>query len=413
MLSAGRNDLREVPEAALVGLGALTDLDLSHNRLGRLPGSLAGCTGLTRLAAHDNALEALPAGLHRLGRLRYVHLGGNPLAHLPAALGASPYLVEFTADRCPRLATCGPEVLCAAVPPRAPMPQLDPGPSRLLCNAQRLVALLAQPALAAELARLDLRRILADPPPAGSLLRAVVQSHCEMTAASRGEDYCRGERRHVVFDPGPLLYGRTWRLGKAAQLRGADAGGVNQAAAAGMPQAGRAPGLVRFMWGLWAAERLAVADLAGTGMARVAPAVLAMDWITRLCLAHNRLAGLPDGIAGLTQLTSLDASHNLLSALPPAVGELGALRELNLAFNMLDALPKELARLDHWLYPRDARARHVYDTAWIAGNPIAFPHMQAGPPPSHLHEACGQRLLQHVPPCSVPASCTELVRILA
>ena len=396
VLSASHNDVAELPDA-LARLAALTDLDLSHNRLGRLPPSLAACTGLTRLAVGDNALEALPAGLDRLARLRYVHVGGNPLARLPPELGASPFLTEATADRCPRLATCGPDVALAAVPPRSPAPHLDPGPSRLLCNAQRLVALVAQPALAAELAALDVRRVLAAPPPPSSLLRAVVQSHCEMTAGSRAEELCRAERRQVVFDEGPLLYGRTWRLGKAAQLRGADAGAVNQAAAAAMPQTARAPALVRLLWGLWGGHRLAVADVSGTGLRRVPAGVLEASWLTKLCLAYNRLAGLPDALAGLTQLTSLDVGHNLLASLPPAVGALTALRELGAAFNMLAALPKEMAGLEQWVYPRDARARHVYDTAWIAGNPIAFPHMQARaaptPPPSHPCPPCPARSL--------------------
>jgi hypothetical protein len=58
------------------------------------------------------------------------------------------------------------------------------------------------------------------------------------------------------------------------------------------------------------------------------------------------------------------------------VGQLTELRELNLAFNMLDALPKELSRLERWVYRRDPRAHRRYDTAWIEGNPIAFPHPQ-------------------------------------
>jgi Leucine-rich repeat (LRR) protein len=379
VLSAAGNEVAELPDA-LAGLGRLTDLDLSRNRLARLPPSLAACTALTRLAVADNALAALPAGLDRLRRLRYVHVGGNPLARLPPELGASPLLVEATADRCPALAACGPDVALAAVPPRNPAPRLDPGPSRLLCNPQRLAALLAEPALAAELAGHDVRRVLAAPPPPSSLLRAVVQSHCEMTAGTRTEELCRAERRNVVFDEGPLLYGRTWRLGKAAQLRGADAAAVNQAAAAAMPQTGRAPALVRFLWGVWAGHRLAVMDVSGTGLRRVPEAVLEVSWVTKLGLAYNRLTGLPAALTSLTQLTVLDVSHNLLAALPAALGDVTTLRELSAAFNMLAALPKEMARLEHWVYPRDARARHVYDTAWIAGNPIAFPHLQARPP---------------------------------
>lgn len=65
-----------------------------------------------------------------------------------------------------------------------------------------------------------------------------------------------------------------------------------------------------------------------------------------------------------------------MSVLSPEIGQLTSLREIILSYNMLDALPKEMAHLDKWWYPRDQKAKHLFETKWADGNPMSFPHPQ-------------------------------------
>ncbi|CAN0130874.1 unnamed protein product [Bubo scandiacus] len=88
-----RNRLGRLPAAALRHLGRLAELDLSHNRLRGLGdgGALAGLRGLRKLSLSHNELGAEGPGqsprLAELGRLEELDLSFNRLRRLPEGLG--------------------------------------------------------------------------------------------------------------------------------------------------------------------------------------------------------------------------------------------------------------------------------------------------------------------------------------
>ncbi|NXT95436.1 MFHA1 protein, partial [Anhinga rufa] len=103
-LSLRRNRLSRLPAAALRHLGRLAELDLSHNRLRGLGdgGALAGLRGLRKLSLSHNELGAegpgLPPRLAELGHLEELDLSFNRLRRLPEGLGRLRHLRALDVD---------------------------------------------------------------------------------------------------------------------------------------------------------------------------------------------------------------------------------------------------------------------------------------------------------------------------
>uniref|UniRef100_A0A8C9NDW6 Multifunctional ROCO family signaling regulator 1 n=1 Tax=Serinus canaria TaxID=9135 RepID=A0A8C9NDW6_SERCA len=99
-----RNRLCRLPAAALRHLGRLAELDLSHNRLRGLGdgGALAGLRGLRKLSLSHNELGAegpgLPPRLAELGCLEELDLSFNRLRRLPEGLGRLRHLRTLDVD---------------------------------------------------------------------------------------------------------------------------------------------------------------------------------------------------------------------------------------------------------------------------------------------------------------------------
>ncbi|NXK61877.1 MFHA1 protein, partial [Sylvietta virens] len=104
VLSLRRNRLSRLPAAALRHLGCLAELDLSHNRLRGLGdgGALAGLRGLRKLSLSHNELGAegpgLPPRLAELGCLEELDLSFNRLRRLPEGLGRLRHLRTLDVD---------------------------------------------------------------------------------------------------------------------------------------------------------------------------------------------------------------------------------------------------------------------------------------------------------------------------
>ncbi|NWS34723.1 MFHA1 protein, partial [Polioptila caerulea] len=104
VLSLRRNRLARLPAAALRHLGRLAELDLSHNRLRGLGdgGALAGLRGLRKLSLSHNELGAegpgLPPRLTELGCLEELDLSFNRLRRLPEGLGRLRHLRTLDVD---------------------------------------------------------------------------------------------------------------------------------------------------------------------------------------------------------------------------------------------------------------------------------------------------------------------------
>ncbi|NXR06004.1 MFHA1 protein, partial [Semnornis frantzii] len=104
VLSLRRNRLCRLPAAALRHLSRLAELDLSHNRLRGLGdgGALAELRGLRKLSLSHNELGAegpgLPPRLAELGRLEELDLSFNRLRRLPEGLGRLRHLRVLDVD---------------------------------------------------------------------------------------------------------------------------------------------------------------------------------------------------------------------------------------------------------------------------------------------------------------------------
>ncbi|NXY91282.1 MFHA1 protein, partial [Alcedo cyanopectus] len=104
VLSLRRNRLGRLPAAALRHLGRLAELDLSYNRLRSLGdgGALAGLRDLRKLSLSHNELGAegpgLPPRLAELGRLEELDLSFNRLRRLPEGLGRLRHLRALDVD---------------------------------------------------------------------------------------------------------------------------------------------------------------------------------------------------------------------------------------------------------------------------------------------------------------------------
>ncbi|NWV16372.1 MFHA1 protein, partial [Origma solitaria] len=104
VLSLRRNRLGRLPAAALRHLDRLAELDLSHNRLRGLGdgGALAGLRGLRKLSLSHNELGAegpgLPPRLAELGCLEELDLSFNRLRRLPEGLGRLRHLRTLDVD---------------------------------------------------------------------------------------------------------------------------------------------------------------------------------------------------------------------------------------------------------------------------------------------------------------------------
>ncbi|NXX49007.1 MFHA1 protein, partial [Tricholaema leucomelas] len=104
VLSLRRNRLCRLPAAALRHLSRLAELDLSHNRLRGLGdgGALVELRGLRKLSLSHNELGAegpgLPPRLAELGRLEELDLSFNRLRRLPEGLGRLRHLRALDVD---------------------------------------------------------------------------------------------------------------------------------------------------------------------------------------------------------------------------------------------------------------------------------------------------------------------------
>lgn len=406
VLTSSHNDLFNLPEV-FAGMTSLVSLDFGHNGIQRVPESVALCTSLTRLDFSHNKIARLPDSLSCLVALRYLYIGYNPLVELPAGIGASQWLVEVSADSCMQLALMTPpEVLNASVSQRCPLADPQFGESHLLCNAHRIVAMLAQPGVTQHLregvpiktlmqhVRVDASGgnpvvVLAGGAEASGLSSAVselvkmaTKPHMQLTPDAPLEAAAKAARLHIEYEPADTTFTRKWRLTKDATIRSLDAVMINQVVSAAMPHLCRSPPLVRYLWALWAGQEVGIADLSGTGIMSLRQDVLRLSWLTKLLLAYNRLSALPQLVTTLTQLITIDVSHNILTHIPDFFGDLTTLREIDLSYNMIVSLPKEMAQLANWTYPRNPKAMHLYSVEWAQGNPLTFPHnqiLQLGP----------------------------------
>jgi hypothetical protein len=80
------NHIAHLPDTLPRFLPALTELDLSHNRLQRVPHTLGNLGCLAKLLLNNNKLRSVPANLGALAQLTVLNVEKNDLAKLPSSL---------------------------------------------------------------------------------------------------------------------------------------------------------------------------------------------------------------------------------------------------------------------------------------------------------------------------------------
>ena len=125
------------------------------------------------------------------------------------------------------------------------------------------------------------------PATVAELVRISTKPHVKLTEDAALEVGALKARDNIEYEPADSMYSRKWRLTKDATIRSVDAVIVNQIVAAGMPQMGRSPALVRYLWGLWIAQEVGIADVSGTGVINIKQDILRLTWITKL--VHARM----------------------------------------------------------------------------------------------------------------------------
>ena len=79
-----QNAIEELPDMIFSGFPSLKFLQLSSNKLKRLPASIKTCVELERIYINSNDLKKLPVGLDHLSNLKYLNASDNKLQSLPS-----------------------------------------------------------------------------------------------------------------------------------------------------------------------------------------------------------------------------------------------------------------------------------------------------------------------------------------
>lgn len=100
-LQANNNLLSEIGGVTFLALVALGQLNLSHNRLVKIPGEIGRLTQLTKLYLNNNQIKELPPEMGQLRQLRELNLRNNKLTDLPSEMSNLWKLAVFDLEENP------------------------------------------------------------------------------------------------------------------------------------------------------------------------------------------------------------------------------------------------------------------------------------------------------------------------
>ena len=384
---------------------SLRKLDVSRNRLARLPDDVQACHELLILLATDNQLDTLPAELAGLHQLRRLDLRGNLLRSLPSSLGQIASLEALNVSVNPledvsldallpmrklqelNLSGCSLEFMPNdAFLNMSALTKLDVSgnklreipPSLARCSALRHLRLQSNslrclPTDIGQCHRLSsidassnaLRELPVDLSGLYYLLDLnLAQNRIVELPSSVGEltslQRLNVGSNRLVSLPAPIGYLSDVQLmdmsknaltsipetiGGLKRLRHWDLS-HNSLGSGGtecLPQA--VASLMSLEW----------LDVSHNSISRLAPQVAGLTSLRHANLSHNSLAALPPQLCVLSSLCTLDASHNRLRQLPVEIGFLTELVAIDLSCNILTQLPDTIGKLSK------VRHFHVYN----------------------------------------------------
>ncbi|MCA9922453.1 MAG: leucine-rich repeat domain-containing protein [Anaerolineales bacterium] len=302
-LDLSRQKLTKLPPE-IGQLTSLTSLDLNGNELTAVPPEIGRLTNLTSLDMHDNPfIKVIPPEIWQLTSLSLLDLRGNQLSAVSPEIGQMIYLtwLGLSANQ---LTFLPPEIgqLTSLILLDLRVNQLTDVPSEIgrLSNLTKL--------------QLSRNQITAVPPEIGQLtsLTSLDLGHNRLTAV-------------------PPEIGELTNL-SVLDLRS------NQLTA--MPSE------------IGQLISLTALHLGSNQLTALPPKIVHLFHFTELILSSNNLTAVPPEIGQLTGLTVLDLSRNQLKAVPPEIGQLTSLTSLELHSNHLRHLPNTLQQLVNlkWLF---------------------------------------------------------------
>jgi len=340
-LNLSDNRLTTLP-SEIGQLSALTWLNLSNNHLTTLPAEIGQLAALTQLNLSDNRLTTLPSEIGQLSALTWLNLFNNHLTTLPAEIGQLAALAQFNLSG-NRLTTLPSEIVQLSA-----LTELHLAGNRLTMLPAEIVQLSALTEL-----NLSFNELTTLPAEFGKLsalteldlsvnkLTTLPSEIVQLSALTELDLFAN----HLTTLPA--------EIGQLSALTELDLS-VNQLttlpAEIGQLSALTELDLSRNQLTTFTAEigqlsALTELDLSRNQLTTFTAEIGQLSALTELALSHNQLTTLPAEIGKLSALTKLDLSHNQLTTLPDEIGKLSALTELELSDNQLTTLPAEIARL--------------------------------------------------------------------
>eukprot|EP01062_Namystynia_karyoxenos_P035304 TRINITY_DN25872_c0_g1_i3.p1 TRINITY_DN25872_c0_g1~~TRINITY_DN25872_c0_g1_i3.p1 ORF type:complete len:607 (+),score=143.96 TRINITY_DN25872_c0_g1_i3:84-1823(+) len=325
------NQLSSFPAAAAATLSALTELDLSCNKLEGLPAFRA--PGLIRLDAHQNRLRQVPL-LGGMPKLQELLLGFNALSELPS---------DFAATE--------PEGLCVVDVRDNKITQLEP-----LCGLRALKRL--------DVANNNVAHL---PPELGTLpALSVLSLEGNPLKSVRRDVLMRGTAEVLKYLRSRLAEEAPSEAAvqKEAQQMGTMSRGCTDISRKqGGPVLQHLPPAVLEDDGLQvlrvnghqltelpdeiaALRRLHTLEVCQNRLRALPSTITALGSLHTVVLRRNEFTDVPEPLLLLRALRSLDLSQNRIATLPRAIAGLPALHTLCLADNSIGELPAELWTLD-------------------------------------------------------------------
>ena len=292
-LDVSNNDLGNID---LCGeLCRLRDLDASCNRIRCVPAEVGGCSVLTRLTLHSNALETVAEDLAAAWpNLEYLDLRGNNLDALPGSFGKLASLRDLSIS--------------------SNHLRWIPGGNHAWGTIRHI----------------DLNsNCLRELPLSSSCWLQVSCIKARGNALS--ELNAEGWSAAQVIDMGQNSIGSITPL----------IGGCTQLLSLSLDS----NKLVKLPDELFLLTRLRRLDLARNNITLIPPGVGMLIVLDSLCLSGNQIKEICPEVAYLEALTALDVSCNRIALIPSEVFHLTSLTSLNASQNKIKSVPREILRL--------------------------------------------------------------------
>lgn len=319
IFSLESNDIELLPFSAFQHFTACMDLNLSINKLKKVPSEIEHMTALTKLRVNNNELTDLPSGLKFLDpfeppgwptfeggigvltNLRELAVHDNKLLRLPVDLGLITSLGSMPLENNPGMTSPPPEVVVR-------------GHRIIMDYLRRVCDSVLQGSL--DLSRLGLMKMPED------LLMMTHVSRLRL-AENRIDEIDEGIKRFTNLTDLDMSANRITEIpailgGLPRFHRISYEDNAIESPPVSIQNKG-SDAVIAYLKRLWEGAQTGYLDLSGQDLSAVPVEILRMTSLTYLNLDHNGITQVPDGIASLIHLKSISLQDNAISLIPAQV----------------------------------------------------------------------------------------------